>query len=258
MIAFPTVAEPVQAVMQVDDLTVVRGDTTLLDRVSFQVYPKEVLVLVGAPGSGRAMALEGLARLGNLIRRGGRVKGDVRLHGLSVLEPTEQWLARRVVWVPSEIGAMAASIYELVAYDAQRFGYARNRGELADLVEHSLRRVSLWPEVKDLLHQEANRALPRALWRRLNMARAVAIEPEVLVLEPSRFPSDSAEIAIESQVFRDLKAHHAIVLAQDGADARHYADRVAFFHDGRMLETGPARGFYAGPETAEARAFLNR
>jgi phosphate transport system ATP-binding protein len=148
-------------------------------------------------------------------------------------------------------------VWENVAYGVRIHGLALDEADLDAKVETCLRRAHLWDEVKDEMHTKSGLDLSGGQQQRLCIARALSTDPEVLLMdEPTGSIDPLATAAVEQMLF-DLRPDLAIVIVTHSmAQAARIADRVAFFHLGRLLEIGPADAFFRSPVTPEARAFV--
>ncbi|MEW8979138.1 MAG: phosphate ABC transporter ATP-binding protein [Symbiobacterium sp.] len=234
-------------------LRVFYGQREVLRGVSLAVPDRSVVALIGPSGCGKSTFLRSLNRMHDLTP-GARVEGRILLDGRPIerLDPRE--LRCRVGMVFQRPNPFPMSIYQNVAFGPALFGV---RGqELDRIVVETLRRAALWDEVKDRLHQDA-RGLSGGQQQRLCLARALAMEPEVLLMdEPCAALDPAATEAVEALIGELRRRMAVVVVTHSMAQARRVADRVAFFDGGRLVEEGPAAEVLTRPRCAETRRFL--
>lgn len=235
------------------DLHVHYGPTHALRGVSLKVPDRAVTALIGPSGCGKSTFLRALNRMHDLVP-GARVRGRILLDGRDVRRLAPEELRSRVGMVFQRPNPFPMSIYENVAFGPSLFGAA---GEQLDaVVQQSLERAALWEEVKGRLHSDA-RGLSGGQQQRLCIARALAMSPEVLLMdEPCSALDPGATQAVEDLI-RTLKQKMAIVIVTHSmGQARRVADQVAFFQGGRLVEVGAAHEVLERPVRPETAAFL--
>ncbi|WP_374712436.1 phosphate ABC transporter ATP-binding protein PstB [Symbiobacterium terraclitae] len=239
--------------METRGLRVFYGEREALRGVTLAVPDRSVTALIGPSGCGKSTFLRCLNRMHDL-NPGVRVEGRILLDGRPVDRLDPQILRCRVGMLFQRPNPFPMSIYRNVAFGPALFGV---RGaELDRIVEEALRRAALWDEVKGRLHQHAS-GLSGGQQQRLCLARALAMEPEVLLMdEPCSALDPAATEAVEALI-RELRRTMAIVIVTHSMDqARRIADRVAYFQDGRLVEEGPAAQVLTRPQREETRRFL--
>ncbi|MBP2020065.1 phosphate transport system ATP-binding protein [Symbiobacterium terraclitae] len=239
--------------METRGLRVFYGEREALRGVTLAVPDRSVTALIGPSGCGKSTFLRCLNRMHDL-NPGVRVEGRILLDGRPVDRLDPQILRCRVGMLFQRPNPFPMSIYRNVAFGPALFGV---RGaELDRIVEEALRRAALWDEVKGRLHQHAS-GLSGGQQQRLCLARALAMEPEVLLMdEPCSALDPAATEAVEALI-RELRRTMAIVIVTHSMDqARRIADRVAYFQDGRLVEEGPAAQVLTRPQCEETRRFL--
>ena len=244
--------------MQVTDLNLWYDDTHALKDVSFDLYEREVLAFIGPSGCGKSTALKSLNRMHDGTQ-GVRMTGTITMSGGDIhnrrVDPPQH--RRRFGWVAQKPNPFARSIFENVAYGARIHGLTRTRAELANHVESCLRRAHLWDEVKDDLHTKDGIDLSGGQQQRLCIARALGTDPEVLLMDEPTGSIDPIATAKVEELVMDLRGDHAIVIVTHSMmEAKRIADRVAFFHLGRLLELGPTEDVFGEAKTAEAARFI--
>ena len=222
------------------DVRVTYGTTVAVHDVTMDVPRHEVVALIGPSGCGKSTLLRCLNRMNDLIEDA-RVEGDVRYHGLDIygpeIDPVE--VRRRVGMVFQQPNPFPKSIHDNVAFGPRINGA---KGNLDDVVERSLRRAALWDEVKDKLHS-SGLALSGGQQQRLCIARAIATDPDVILMdEPCSALDPIATLRIE-ELMRDLADSYTIVIVTHNMQqAARVSDRTAFF----TLEVDEADGSRAG------------
>lgn len=242
--------------LEVDSLSVWIDGRKILDGVSLCAPPNSITALVGPSGSGKSTLLRTINRLVELYNRV-KLSGDVRIRGKSVFEMDPAELRRRVGMVfqtPNPFPHM--SIYDNVALAARVNGVARTREELDSVVRWALEKAMLWDEVKDRLRQKPH-VLSGGQKQRLCLARALAMKPELLLLDEPTANVDVANARKIESALEELKSDLTILLVTHNPNqALRVADYVAVMHEGRIVEQGPTRQVVLNPRTEVAAAIL--
>ncbi len=244
--------------MEVRGLNLWYGDKHALIDVDFDLYSNEALAFIGPSGCGKSTALKCLNRMHD-DTRDVTIEGSLVLEGEDIRHPDVDppLLRRRFGWVAQKPNPFPSSIYNNVAYGARLHGLMRDRAELEDHVEACLKRAHLWDEVKDDLHRKAGTDLSGGQQQRLCIARALSTQPDVLLMdEPTGSIDPIATAKVEDLVMELKETKSIVIITHSMMQARRVADRVAYFHLGRLLEIGPTAAMFAGAETREARSFI--
>lgn len=246
---------PSGAKLETRGLRVFYGDREALRGVSLAVPDRSVTALIGPSGCGKSTFLRCLNRMHDLSH-GVRVEGRILLDGRPIDRLDPQVLRCRVGMLFQRPNPFPMSIYRNVAFGPALFGV---RGaELDRIVAQALRRAALWDEVKGRLHQDAG-GLSGGQQQRLCLARALAMEPEVLLMdEPCSALDPAATEAIEALIGELRCTMTIVIVTHSMGQARRVADRIAFFQDGRLVEEGPAAQVLMRPQREETRRFLTR
>ncbi len=244
--------------MEIEDLSLWYDDTRALDCVSYDLFSNEILAFIGPTGCGKSTALKCLNRMHDGTR-GVRMEGEIRMGNAEIhdrnVDPALH--RRRFGWVAQKPNPYPISIFENVAYGARIHGQMRTHAELAEHVERCLRRANLWDEVKDQLQTLEGTSLSLGQQQRLCIVRALAMEPDVLLMDEPTGSIDPVATAKVEELILDLKVDHSVVVVTHSLrEAKRIADRVAYFHLGRLLELAGTEAFFAHPITPEARAFV--
>ena len=232
------------------------GANQALHEIDLAVQDKAITALIGPSGCGKSTFLRSINRLNEIIP-GVRHEGDVLLHGDNVYDPGTDVveLRSRVGMVFQRSNPFPKSIYENVTY-GPRINRRPQRKELDELVEASLRKAALWDEVKDRLRSSAL-GLSGGQQQRLCIARALANEPEVLLLdEPASALDPLATQRIEELLFELKKQLTIIIVTHNLQQAGRLSDYTAFFYLGRLVETGPTEVMFTRPREDRTEAYI--
>jgi phosphate transport system ATP-binding protein len=240
----------------VENLSLYYGAAQALHQVSLELPARQVTAFIGPSGCGKSTLLRCLNRLNDLVESV-RLEGRVLLGGEDVYAPGYDviGLRRRVGMVFQKSNPFPQSIYENVAYGLRIAGVNR-RSLLDEVVERSLREAALWDEVKDRLRQSAL-GLSGGQQQRLCIARALAVEPEVILMdEPCSALDPIATTRIE-ETFTDLKRDYTIVIVTHNLQqASRVSDRTAFFYLGRLIEYGETEQVFTTPRLKQTEDYV--
>ncbi|MEA2218029.1 MAG: phosphate transport system ATP-binding protein [Solirubrobacteraceae bacterium] len=250
---------PVTAVrerMRIEDLSVAYADKPAVRNVSLSIREGEVLALIGPSGCGKTTLLRTLNRLTELTPTAQRT-GTLRLDAddVDALDVTD--LRRRVTMVFQQPNPFPMSIFDNVAYALREQARRRpRRSELAEPVRYALERAGLWDEVADDLDRPALR-LSGGQQQRLCIARALAAQPEVLLLDEPCSALDPRSTATIERLIVELRSSLAVVIVTHNLQqAYRVADRVAFMFLGELIEHGSAEQVFGAPRAARTRDYL--
>jgi phosphate transport system ATP-binding protein len=224
------------------------GATRALEDISLDIAANLVTALIGPSGCGKSTFLRTLNRMNDIVP-GTRVEGVVTLDDRDVYARGTDVVAlrRRVGMVFQKSNPFPKSIFENIAYGIRLNGLARGRAEIQARVEESLKQAAIWDEVKDRQHDSAL-ALSGGQQQRLCIARALAVKPDVLLMdEPASALDPIATQRIEELIYQ-LKARYTIVIVTHNMQqAARVSDRTAFFWLGRMIEVGATDRMFTNP-----------
>ena len=230
------------------------GSFQALHDVSLDMQANQVTALIGPSGCGKSTFLRTLNRINETIRHS-RVEGRILLDGENVLSVDVTSLRRRVGMVFQRPNPFPKSIAENIAYGLKINGLV-SRGELKDRVEHSLRRAALWDEVKDKLNESAY-ALSGGQQQRLCIARALAVDPEVLLLdEPCSALDPIATAKIEELMFGLKDQCTMVIVTHNMQQAARVADQTGFFLTGRLIEFDKTDTIFKNPSRKETEDYI--
>jgi phosphate transport system ATP-binding protein len=234
--------------VEAEQLNFYYGQKRALDGISIQIRANLVTAFIGPSGCGKSTFLRTMNRMNDIIPAT-RVEGRVLVDGQDIYGPHVDVVAlrRRVGMVFQKSNPFPKSIFENVAYGLRINGMARTKAELSDLVEESLRQAAIFEEVKDRLHESAL-ALSGGQQQRLCIARALAIRPEILLMdEPASALDPIATQRIEELIY-DLKRNYTIVIVTHNMQqAARVSDYTAFFWLGRLVEFDRTDRIFTAP-----------
>ena len=252
----PTQA-PAELAIRADDFSFWYGGTRALNDITLEMPQKQVTALIGPSGCGKSTFLRSINRMNDLIP-GIRHDGDITLRGESVyrtgLDVVQ--LRKRVGMVFQKSNPFPKSIYENVAYGARVNGLAKGRRALDDLVEHSLKQAALWDEVSDRLDRSAL-GLSGGQQQRLCIARALAVQPEVLLMdEPASALDPLATQKIEELIYELKDQYTIVIVTHNMQQAARVSDYTAFFYMGSLVEMGRTNTLFTNPREERTEAYI--
>jgi phosphate transport system ATP-binding protein len=224
------------------------GQKRALENINIRIPSKLVTAFIGPSGCGKSTFLRTLNRMNDIIA-GTRVEGNVLIDGVDIYGPGTDVVAlrRRVGMVFQKSNPFPKSIFENVAYGVRLNGLAKSRADLHARVEESLRAAAIWDEVKDRLHDSAN-ALSGGQQQRLCIARALAIKPDIVLMdEPASALDPIATQRIEELIYQLKTQFTIVIVTHNMQQAARVSDRTAFFWLGRLIEEGPTDRIFTNP-----------
>ena len=238
-------------------LSVFYGDTQALHTVDLEVGSNQVTSLIGPSGCGKSTFLRCLNRMNDVVE-GCRVEGLVELDGQDVyaLGVDVVSLRARVGMVFQKPNPFPKSIYDNVAYGPRIHGLAKNRAELDEIVHRSLDRAGLLSEVVDRL-DAAGTGLSGGQQQRLCIARAIAVNPEVILMDEPCSALDPIATARVEELIDELRATYTIVIVTHSMQqAARVSQRTAFFHLGKIVEVGDTEKVFTDPADTRTRDYI--
>ena len=245
------------AVIECRELAVQRGDVTVLNAINMGFGRNEVTAIVGAPGAGKTVLLKTLNRMADLDPAL-QVRGQVLFDGRDVCSPEIEPLVLRaqVVLLPARPTAFRMSIFDNVAYGPRIHGLAPDRTELERRVRDSLDVAGLFDDVRERLKSGCGTLRPEQL-HRLAIARALALEPRVLLFEDPCRGLDPAASARLEDLLHGLRRRCSVVLTTQSMQmAGRVAQRIAFLHAGRLVEVNEADELLTAPRHRLTEAYV--
>ncbi|MBK7161343.1 MAG: phosphate ABC transporter ATP-binding protein [Sphingomonadales bacterium] len=239
------------------DVNVFYGDKQAIRDVSIDIATEHVTAFIGPSGCGKSTFLRTLNRMNDTIA-GCRIDGEIKLDGEDIYSSGMDvvQLRARVGMVFQKPNPFPKSIYENVAYGPRIHGLAASKTDMDAIVEKSLRRAGLWDEVKDRL-TDAGTALSGGQQQRLCIARAIAVSPEVILMDEPCSALDPIATARIEELIDDLKGRYAIVIVTHSMQqAARVSQRTAFFHLGSMVEYGETSTIFTNPHEERTKDYI--
>jgi phosphate transport system ATP-binding protein len=243
-------AAAVNPVIELRNVSIYYGTFRAVRDVTYSVQPNTITALIGPSGSGKSTLLRSINRMNDLIP-GSRVEGSIQYHGQDLyaagIDPVE--VRRRIGMVFQKPNPFPKSIYDNVAFGPRVNGI---KGNIDEIVERSLTRAALWNEVKDKLRQ-SGMALSGGQQQRLCIARAIATEPDVILMdEPASALDPRATLQIEELMFELRRNYTIIIVTHNMQQAARASDNTMFLNMGEdragyLVETGPTTGIFTQP-----------
>jgi phosphate transport system ATP-binding protein len=243
--------------MAAQDVDVFYGDNHAISSANLDIRPNEILALMGPSGCGKSTFLRCLNRMNDMIG-GARVTGHILLDGEDIYDSSvDPVLVRaRVGMVSQDPNPFPKSVYDNVAFGPRIHGMVDSRQELDDLVEKSLQRAGLWNEVKDVLKQPGT-SLSGGQQQRLCIARAIATEPEVLLMDEPASSLDPKSTEIIEALMHDLcRRYTVVIVTHNMQQARRVSRRSAFFHLGEVVEIGSTEEIFDNPQDERTQEYM--
>jgi phosphate transport system ATP-binding protein len=242
--------------MQVKNLNFYYGKVHALHNINLDVAANRVTALIGPSGCGKSTLLRTLNRMHETVRHS-RLEGEILLDGEDILKQDVTRLRRRVGMVFQKPNPFPKSIFENVAYGLRINGFpAGHQGSMADAVEQSLHRAALWDEVKDQLNKSAY-ALSGGQQQRLCIARALAVNPEVLLLDEPCSALDPVNTAKVEELLFHLKTNCTLVIVTHNMQqAARISDTTAFVLTGDIVEYGATPQMFTTPKDPRTEAYI--
>jgi len=242
--------------LQVKDLDLYYGQKQALKTINMQIPKRRVSAFIGPSGCGKSTLLRCFNRMNDLVD-GVRVEGKIELDGHDIFAPRVNVaeLRRRVGMVFQKPNPFPKSIYENVAYGLRLQGSKRRR-DLDEVVEKALRGAALWDEVKDRLHDSAL-GLSGGQQQRLVIARAIAIEPEVLLLdEPASALDPISTLKIEELIYELKDRYTIVIVTHNMQQAARVSDYTAFMFMGELVEFGATNALFTNPRKKQTEDYI--
>ena len=243
--------------MSARDVSVFYGEKQAVKSVSIDIDMDKVTAFIGPSGCGKSTFLRTLNRMNDTIANA-RVEGLITLDGEDIYSPAMDvvQLRARVGMVFQKPNPFPKSIFENVAYGPRIHGLAASKSDLEAIVERSLRRAGLWDEVKDRL-SDSGTALSGGQQQRLCIARAVAVDPEVILMDEPASALDPIATARIEELIHELRGRYAIVIVTHNMQqAARVSQRTAFFHLGELVEYGKTREMFTNPREQRTHDYI--
>ncbi len=245
------------AIIRICDFNFYYGSKQAVFNTNMNIPPQEIVALIGPSGCGKSTLLRSINRMNDLVDTA-RYEGDILIRDESIFNPDLEviGLRRRVGMVFQKSNPFPKTIYENVVYGLRLVGRHR-RSELDDTVERCLRASALWDEVKDRL-QESAFGLSGGQMQRLCIARAIAVEPEIVLMdEPCSALDPIATARIEEMILELRKQYSIVIVTHNMQQASRISDRTAFMLHGRMVEYAPTEDIFGNPREKETEDYIS-
>jgi phosphate transport system ATP-binding protein len=249
-------AEKPELIFRIEDVNFYYGDKRALKSINLEISEKKATAFIGPSGCGKTTLLRCLNRMNDLILNT-RVTGKINLDGKNIYDPSTDviQLRRRVGMIFQKWNPFPKSIYENVIYGLRIVGI-NNRSILDEVVEKSLRRAALWDEVKDSLHKSAA-DMSGGQQQRLCIARALAVEPEVILMDEPCSALDPISTAKIEELIHELKDTFTIVIVTHNMQqAARVSDYTAFFYLGELIEFGETGKLFTAPDKRQTEDYI--
>jgi len=252
------VAQKPRKILEVANLSFAYGAQVALRNICFSAHAQTVVALVGPSGCGKTTLLRCINRMNDVYPETRIVEGAIFLDGNDIydsnLDPTE--LRRNVGMVFQKSSPFPKTIYENIAYGPRIQGL-RDKAELDAVIERSLRSVDLWNEVKDRLNRSAYE-LPPGQQQRLCIARALAVRPQVLLMDEPCSAMDPINTAKVEELIHELKKDCTVIIATHNMQqAARMSDYTGFLNAGQLIEFNQTDNFFMNPQEAETEAYIS-
>lgn len=240
------------------DVQVHYGDTHAIKDVNVEIGDKAVTAFIGPSGCGKSTFLRCINRMNDTIDIC-RVAGDIRIDGEDIydrrVDPVQ--LRAKVGMVFQKPNPFPKSIYDNVAYGPRIHGLSNSKAEMDDIVERALRRGAIWDEVKDRLDAPGT-GLSGGQQQRLCIARAVATEPQVLLMDEPCSALDPIATAQVEELIHDLSKNYCVVIVTHSMQqAARVSQKTAFFHLGNLVEFGDTDKIFTNPEDPRTESYIS-
>lgn len=244
------------AKISVKNLNLFYGENHALKDVNMEIYPHRITAFIGPSGCGKSTFLKTLNRMNDLVESV-RITGDVRLDGQDIYDKSMDVISlrKRVGMVFQQPNPFPKSIYDNVAY-GPRVNGIKNKSQLDEIVERSLKQAAIWDELKDRLNKSAL-GLSGGQQQRLCIARTLAVEPEVILMDEPTSALDPISTSKIEDLAQELKDKYTIVIVTHNMQqAIRISDYTAFFLLGEMVEYGTSEEIFSSPKDPRTERYI--
>lgn len=244
------------AILTAKNLDLFYGDNHALQNVNMEIEKNRITALIGPSGCGKSTFLRTLNRMNDGIH-GLKITGEVLFDGVNIYDPRvdPMQVRKKIGMVFQKPNPFPMSIYDNVAY-APRYHRMKNRRQLDEIVEKSLRAAAIWDEVKDRLKASAL-SLSGGQQQRLCIARAIALEPEILLMDEATSALDPMSTYKIEDLMQDLKSDYTVVIVTHNMQqAARVSDKTAFFLLGKMVEFNETQRIFSQPKESETEEYV--
>jgi len=247
-----------RTIIDIQNLDFFYGEKQALTDINLKLDAKRVTAFIGPSGCGKSTLLRCLNRMNDLIDGTSIRRGSIRINEIDIsrrdVDPIE--LRKRVGMVFQKSNPFPKSIYENITYGLRLQG-VKNKARLDEVVEKSLRGAALWDEVKDRLH-ESGLSLSGGQQQRLCIARTIAVEPEIILMDEPCSALDPIATAKVEELIHELKESYTIIIVTHSMQqAARCSDKTAFFYLGRLIEYADTRTIFMNPANPQTEAYVS-
>ena len=243
--------------MSARDVCVFYGEKQALFDVNLEIPTNQIMALIGPSGCGKSTFLRCLNRMNDVISIA-RITGDIELDGEDIYAPDLDVveLRARVGMVFQKPNPFPKSIFDNIAYGPRIHGFSNSKAEMEELVATSLQKAGLWEEVKDRLDQPGT-GLSGGQQQRLCIARAIAVKPEVILMDEPCSALDPIATAKIEELMDELRSDYTIVIVTHSMQqAARVSQRTAFFHLGVLVEEGETDKIFTNPDDERTQNYI--
>jgi phosphate transport system ATP-binding protein len=247
-----------RTLIEISNLDFYYGAKQALFDNTLKLDEKRVTAFIGPSGCGKSTLLRCLNRMNDLIDGTSIRRGTIKIRGVDIYQPDVDVieLRKRVGMVFQKSNPFPKSIYENITYGLRIQGI-QNKSRLDEVVERSLRGAALWDEVKDRLH-ESGLSLSGGQQQRLCIARAIAVEPEIILMDEPCSALDPIATAKVEELIHELKKQFTIIIVTHSMQqAARVSDKTAFFYIGKLIEYDDTRTIFMNPKNAQTEAYVS-
>ena len=244
-------------IIETKELDLWYGEKQALRSIDIEIPDHQVTALIGPSGCGKSTFLKTLNRMNDLVE-GVRIEGLVSYNGTDIFAPGTDvtWLRRQIGMVFQKANPFPMSIYDNVAYGPRTHGI-KNKGELDGIVEQALKDAAIWDEVKDRLKSSAL-GMSGGQQQRLCIARALAVKPDILLLDESTSALDPISTSKIEDLIGELKKEYTVIMVTHNMQqAVRISDKTAFFLLGEMVEFGDTDQIFSAPKNQKTEDYIS-
>ena len=242
-------------IIEAHNLNLWYGDHQALKNINMDIQEHKITALIGPSGCGKSTFMKTLNRMNDLVE-GCRIEGDVSLNGVDIYKDMDvNILRKKVGMVFQKANPFPMSIYDNVAYGPRLHG-VHSKAALDEIVERSLKQAAIWDETKDRLKKNAL-GMSGGQQQRLCIARAIAVEPEVLLMDESTSALDPISTGKIEELCLELKKKYTIVMVTHNMQqANRISDITAFFLLGELIESGETQNIFLNPKNKKTEEYI--
>jgi phosphate transport system ATP-binding protein len=246
-----------EPIFKIRNLDFCYGDFRALNNINMDIMPRQVTALIGPSGCGKSTFLRCLNRMNDTIE-GARVEGQILLSGENIYTPDVDLplLRQRVGMVFQKPNPFPQSIYNNVAFGPRVLGLTKDKIELDEIVETSLRRAAVWNDVKDILGQDAL-SISLGQQQRVCIARVLAVQADVILMDEPASALDPIATGKIEELIAELKEHYTIVIVTHNMQqAARISDMTGFFWLGELIEFNPTERIFTNPDVDLTESYI--